>query len=166
MIHLERNDAMKTADLVDAHDALVRFCDLPFRHFGRVAAFSGPIATVKCFEDNALLRAYLEEEGNGRVMVVDGGGSTRRALMGDQMALIMRSRGWAGIIINGAIRDSVEINQMDVGVVGLAVTPKKSSKDGAGRREVPVSFGGVEFCPGHHAYCDADGVLVSAEKLA
>src|SRR5215469_399389 len=121
---------MKTADLVDAHDALVRFCDLPFRDFGRVSDFWGPIASVKCFEDNALLKAYLQEQGNGRVMVVDGGGSTRRALMGDKMALILRARGWAGIIVNGSIRDSLEIDRMEVGVVSLAVTPKKSSKDG------------------------------------
>ncbi len=157
---------MKTADLVDAHDALVRFCDLPFRHFGRVTAFWGPIATVKCFEDNALLKACLQEAGNGRVMVVDGGGSTRRALLGDQMALLLQSRGWAGVIINGAIRDSREIDTLQVGVVSLAITPKKSAKDGAGQRDVAISFGGVDFRPGHYAYCDADGVLVSAEKLA
>ncbi|HEV7138145.1 MAG TPA: ribonuclease E activity regulator RraA [Steroidobacteraceae bacterium] len=157
---------MKTADLVDAHDALVRFCDLSLRHFGRVRDFWGPIATVKCFEDNALLKTYLQEEGDGRVMVVDGGGSTRRALMGDKMALILRARGWAGIIVNGSIRDSLEIDRMEVGVVSLATTPKKSSKDGVGQRDVAVSFGGVEFCPGQYAYCDSDGVLVSAQRLA
>jgi regulator of ribonuclease activity A len=157
---------MKTADLVDAHDPLVRICDLPWRHFGQVTAFWGPIATVKCFEDNALLKACLQEAGNGRVMVVDGGGSTRRALLGDQMALILQPRGWAGAIINGAIRDSREIDALQVGVLALATTPKKSAKDGAGQRDVTVGFGGVEFQPGHYAYCDADGVLVSAEKLA
>ncbi len=156
---------MKTADLVDAHDALLQFCDLPLRHFGRVRAFWGPIATVKCFEDNALVKASLEQPGNGRVLVVDGGGSTRRALLGDQMALILKSRGWAGIIINGAIRDCAEIDQLEVGVLGLATSPKKSSKNGAGERDVAVSFGGAQFIPGHFAYCDADGVLVSAQRL-
>lgn len=156
---------MKTADLVDAHDALLQFCDLPLRRFGRVGAFWGPIATVKCFEDNALIKASLEEPGNGRVLVVDGGGSTRRALLGDQMALILKSRGWAGIILNGAIRDCVEIDQLEVGVLSLATTPKKSAKSGAGERDVIVRFGGVQFIPGHYAYCDADGVLVSAERL-
>src|SRR5262245_57679261 len=101
---------MKTADLVDAHNDLVRFCDLRFRMFGRVRSFGGPIATVKCFEDNALMKACLQEPGNGRVMVVDGGGSTRFALLGDQIALILQASGWAGIIINGSIRDSAEID--------------------------------------------------------
>ena len=156
---------MKTADLVDRYDALVHFCDLPFRRFGRLTAFWGPIATVKCFEDNALLRAYLQEEGSGRVMVVDGGGSTQKALLGDQMALILRSRGWAGIIINGAIRDSAEIEQLEVCVASLSTTPKKSRKNGSGQRDVAVFFGGVEFVPGHYVYCDADGVLTSAAQL-
>jgi regulator of ribonuclease activity A len=156
---------MKTADLVDAHAALLRFCDLPFRRLGRITAFWGPIATVKCHEDNAVLKAYLQENGDGRVMVVDGGGSSRRALLGDQMASILQSKGWAGIIIHGAIRDSLEIDRMEVAVLSLAVTPMKSAKDGAGLRDTPVSFGGVDFVPGHFAYCDADGVLVSRERL-
>ena len=156
---------MKTADLVDAHDGQVRFCHLPFRTFGRKRSFWGSIATVKCFEDNALLKAFLQEPGDGRVMVVDGGGSTRLALLGDQIAAILQSSGWAGIIINGAIRDSAEIDAMDVGVFCLATSPKKSAKEGVGKRDVPVSFGGIEFRPGDYAYCDADGVLVSAEKL-
>lgn len=156
---------MKTADLVDAHDDLVHFCDLPFLAFGRVASFWGPIATVKCFEDNALLKAFLQEPGHGRVMVVDGGGSTRRALVGDQIASLLGANGWAGIIINGAIRDSVEVDGMDVGVRCLAVTPKKSAKTGAGDREIAVAFGGVTFQPGQYVYCDRDGVLVSSERL-
>ncbi|GLR88753.1 ribonuclease E activity regulator RraA [Bradyrhizobium iriomotense] len=157
---------MKTADLVDAHNDLVHFCQLPFRQFGRARTFWGPIATVKCFEDNALLKACLQEPGNGRVMVVDGGGSTRLALLGDQIALILKSNGWAGIVINGSIRDCAEIDGMDVGVFCLATSPKKSAKDGVGKCDIPVSFGGVEFKPGHYAYCDADGVLVSSAKLA
>ncbi|MFE0756993.1 ribonuclease E activity regulator RraA [Inquilinus sp. NPDC058860] len=156
---------MKTADLVDAHDGQVRFCHLPFRMFGRRRSFWGPIATVKCFEDNALLKSMLQEPGDGRVMVVDGGASTRLALLGDQIAAILQSSGWSGIVINGAIRDSAEIDVMDVGVFCLGTSPKKSTKDGVGRRDVPVSFGEVEFRPGDHAYCDSDGVLVSAEKL-
>lgn len=160
-----RAESMKTADLVDAHDARVSLCDLPFRRFGRVASFWGPVATVQCFEDNALLKSVLGESGNGRVMVVDGAGSTRRALIGDRIASILRTSGWAGIVINGAIRDSAEIDAMDVGVFCLGTSPKKSVKAGAGRREVPVSFGGVEFRPGQYAYCDADGVLVSDDRL-
>jgi len=157
---------MKTADLVDAHNDKVQFCDLPFRKFGRKRAFFGPIATIETFEDNALLRAYLQEPGNGRVMVVDGGGSSRCALLGDQIAKILIDNGWAGIVINGTIRDSLEIDGMDCGVFCLATSPKKSAKDGSGKRDVTVSFGGATFSPGHFAYCDADGVLVSEERLA
>lgn len=156
---------MKTADLVDEHDASVRLCDLPFRRFGRVGSFWGPIATVECFEDNALLKSMLQEPGRGRVMVVDGGGSRRRALIGDQIAARLKASGWTGIVINGAIRDCAEIDAMEVGVFCLATSPKKSAKAGTGRREVPVSFGGVEFRPGQYAYCDADGVLVSDQRL-
>lgn len=156
---------MKTADLVDEHDALVRLCELPFRRFGRVGSFWGPIATVQCFEDNALLKSVLQGPGHGRVMVVDGGGSTRRALVGDQMAAILRASGWAGILINGAVRDCAEIDGMEVGVFCLGTSPKRGAKAGAGRAEVPVSFGGVDFRPGQYVYCDADGVLVSDQKL-
>lgn len=156
----------KTADLVDSHDDVVRFCDLPFLKFGRVRAFSGPIVTIACFEDNALLKACLQEPGLGRVLVVDGGGSTRRALLGDQIAFILQTSGWAGIVINGAIRDSAEVAEMDVGVFCLATTPKKSAKDGVGRRDVAIAFGGVTFNPGDFVYCDPDGVLVSAQKIA
>jgi regulator of ribonuclease activity A len=156
---------MKTADLVDRHDALVRFCDLPFLKFGRVKAFHGPIATVKCFEDNVILKAMLEEPGKGRVLVVDAGGSTRCAVVGDMLASLLRDSGWAGIIIYGTIRDSDEINEMEVGVRCLATSPKKSAKDGYGYRDIPVSFGGVTFVPGQWAYCDGDGVLVSEKKL-
>ena len=156
---------MKTADLVDSHDSLVRFCDLPFLKFGRVKGFSGPIATVKCFEDNALLKATLGEPGNGRVLVVDAGGSTRCAAVGDILASMLHDSKWAGIVIYGAIRDSDEIDQMDVGVRCLSTTPKKSAKDGHGYRDVPVTFGGVTFVPGHWLYCDGDGVLVSPEKI-
>jgi regulator of ribonuclease activity A len=157
---------MKTADLVDAHGEDVRFCHLPFLKFGRKTSFHGPIATVKCFEDNALLKAELQKPGEGRVMVVDGGGSTRCALLGDQIAMILRDNGWAGIILNAAIRDSAEMDEMDVGVFCLGTSPKKSSKDGAGKVGVPLRFGDVEFRPGMYAYADADGLLVSDESYA
>jgi len=154
---------MKTADLVDAHGEDVRFCDLPFLKLGRKTHFSGPIQTVKCFEDNVLLKAELQKPGQGRVMVVDGGGSTRFALLGDQIAKILEDNGWAGIIINGSVRDRAEIDAMEVGAFCLGTTPKKSSKDGAGKVGVTVSFGGVDFIPGQFAYADQDGVLVSRD---
>ncbi|TGT53471.1 RraA family protein [Mesorhizobium sp. M00.F.Ca.ET.170.01.1.1] len=156
---------MKTADLVDAHGDAVRFCDLPFLKLGKRRSFHGPIATLKCFEDNALLKAELQKPGEGRVMVVDGGGSTRCALLGDQIAMILRDNGWAGIVINGSVRDSAEIDEMDVAVFCLAVSPKKSSKDCAGKVGGVLHFGDVEFRPGAFAYADRDGVLVSDTDL-
>jgi regulator of ribonuclease activity A len=156
---------MKTADLVDAHGEEVQFCNLPFLKLGRKKSFSGRIATVKCFEDNALLKAELQKPGEGRVMVVDGGASSRVALLGDQIAMILAENGWAGIVINGAVRDSAEINDMDVAVYCLSVTPKKSVKDGAGRVGGSIAFGGVTFTADAHLYADADGVLVSAHDL-
>lgn len=156
---------MKTADLVDVYDDDVGFCNLPFLRFGRKQAFHGQVQTVKCFEDNVLLKQQLETPGNDRVLVVDGGGSTRVAILGDIIAGILLNSGWAGIIINGSIRDCAEIDEMNVGVRCLATTPKKSSKDGAGKTGVPVSFGGVSIKPGDWIYCDADGVLVAERKL-
>ena len=160
-----RGKIMKTADLVDAHGEQVHFCNLPFIKLGRRKSFFGPIATVKCFEDNAILKAQLQQPGKGQVMVVDGGASTRFALLGDQIALILRDNGWAGIIINGSVRDSAEIDAMDVGVFCLSITPKKSAKDGAGKNDIDISFGGITFTPGHLVYADADGVLVSKEDF-
>lgn len=156
---------MKTADLVDAHDSLVRLCHLPFLRFGRRAAFFGPVAPLKCHEDNALLKAELQKPGNGRVMVVDAGGSTRVAVLGDILAQFLIDFGWAGAIIHGAIRDSAEIDQMDVAVRCLGVSPKKSAKHGAGTVGDTVRFGGVEFSPQSWVYADADGVLVADREL-
>ncbi|MFC3194021.1 ribonuclease E activity regulator RraA [Marinicella sediminis] len=156
---------MKTADLVDSHDAEVAFCHLPFLSFGQISSFNGPIQTVKSFEDNVLLKAELSKPGNGRILVVDGGGSTRLAILGDIIAGIMHDNHWAGIIINGAIRDSEEVNAMEVAVRCLGTSPKKSAKTGDGQVGIPVSFGGVTFAPGHWVYVDADGVLVARKQL-
>ncbi len=156
---------MKTADLVDSHDKDVAFCHLPWLKFGKVKTFSGEVQTVKSFEDNVLLKAELSKPGNGRVLVVDGGGSTRLAILGDIIAGILQDNNWAGIIINGAIRDSEEVNEMDVAVFCLGTSPKKSAKTGEGTVGMPIHFGGVRFKPGDWVYCDADGVLVSEKKL-
>lgn len=157
---------MKTADLVDDHDDKVRFCNLPFLKLGQARTFHGEIATVRTFEDNALLRRCLGEDGRGRVMVVDGGGSTRCAVVGDQIAELARSNNWAGVILNASVRDRDEIDAMPFSVFCLATSPKKSRKEGIGECDVPVRFGGVDFLPGQFVYADGDGVLVSAEKLA
>lgn len=152
---------MHTADLVDAYDAEMHFCDLPFLKFGRRRSFSGEIQTVECFEDNGLIRRELGKPGQGKVLVVDGARSTRFALIGDQIAELIATNGWNGIIIYGAIRDSAQINEMNVGVFCLSVTPKKPRNLGDGVVGAPVTFGGLTFKPGAFVYADSDGVLVS-----
>jgi regulator of ribonuclease activity A len=156
---------MKTADLVDTHDAHVRFCNLQFTKLGRRRMFSGEIVTVRCFEDNTLLKVELGKPGHGKVLVVDGGGSTRCALVGDQIAALALANGWSGIVIHGAVRDSAEIDTMDIGVFALGTSPKKSAKAGAGEVSAVLAFGGVVIAPGMWLYADADGVLIADTKL-
>lgn len=154
-------DIIKTADLVDSHDAEVRFCEKQWKSYGRRKGFHGEIVTLKTFEDNRLLRATLEENGTGKVLVVDGAGSLRCALVGDQIAALGQVNGWRGLLINGAIRDSADIDTMDFCVMALGQAPKKSGKTGHGARDVPLVFGNVEFLTGAYLYADADGVLVA-----
>lgn len=156
---------MKTADLVDDHDDKVVFCNLPWRWFGRKRAFAGPVVTVKCHEDNVVLKGVLQEPGEGRVLVIDAGGSTRCAVMGDMVAGFAVENGWAGVVLYGAVRDSEDLAGMEVAVLALGTSPKKSAKEGAGLRDVTVRFGGATFSPGDWVYADADGLLVSTEKL-
>ena len=124
--------------------------------------FAGPIATVRCFEDNALLKAVLSGPGHGRVLVVDGGGSLHTALVGDVIAELARSNGWSGLILHGAVRDAATLRTLDIGIKALGTNPRKSSKTGAGERDVTVSFGGVNFAPGDTAVRDDDGIVVVA----
>lgn len=147
-----------TADLCDEHD--VEVADPLFRHFGRRDAFAGPIHTVKVHEDNVLVRRELEGPGGGRVLVVDGGGSTRRALLGDRLATLLRDNDWAGAVVFGCIRDSAVIDTMDVGIKALATCPRKSDKHGAGQVGIVVSFAGVRFEPGAQLYADNDGIII------
>ena len=156
---------MKTADLFDEFGAKVTFCDLPLQKFGHKPFFGGAIQTVKCFEDNTVVRAELEKPGDGRILVVDGGGSTRVALLGDILAELSISNGWAGLIINGSIRDSAEINGMNQTVFALGATPCKSAKENWGKVGGEIRFGGVVFKPGGFVYGDADGILYADEKL-
>lgn len=156
---------VKTADLVDEFAADLSFVHLPFRRFGRRGECSGPAQTVLCFEDNSVVRAQLETPGEGRVLVVDGGGSTRVALVGDMLAGFAKENGWAGVVLNGAIRDSAEIDEMDVAVFALGTTPMKSAKRGWGEAGCPIAIGGTRICAGDWVYADGDGVLVSARKL-
>ncbi|MBX9638584.1 MAG: ribonuclease E activity regulator RraA [Mycobacteriaceae bacterium] len=151
-----------TADLVDDIGPGVRSCDLQFRQFGARTEFAGPISTVRCFQDNALLKSILSEPGNGGVLVIDGGGSLHTALVGDLIAELARSNGWAGLIVNGAVRDAAALRGIDIGIKALGTNPRKSSKTGAGDRDVEIALGGVTFVPGEVAYSDDDGVVVVA----
>ena len=151
-----------TADLVDDIGPDVRSCDVQFRQFGARTQFAGPISTVRCVEDNALLKSVLSTPGEAGVLVIDGGGSLHTALVGDLIADLARSNDWAGLIVHGAVRDASALRDIDLGIKALGTNPRKSAKTGAGERDVTVSFGGVEFVPGDIAYCDDDGIVVVA----
>ncbi len=160
-----------TADLCDQHEALLRTGNLRvvapmFRSFGGRSSFHGPIATLRLFEDNSFVRKALETPGAGRVLVIDGGGSLRRALVGDQLAALGVANGWAGIVVNGCIRDSQAIAAMDIGVLAIATHPQKTEKKNVGETDIAVTFGDVRFQPGDWLYADGDGVLVSDRALA
>jgi regulator of ribonuclease activity A len=136
-----------------------------FHDWGGMRSFAGMIETVRVFEDNALVRQVLETAGRGRVLVVDGGGSVRCALVGGRLAALAHEHGWSGIVINGCIRDSAELADIAVGIKALHAVPLRSGKTGTGQRGIPVSFGGVTFVPGAHLYADRDGVLVADRDL-
>ena len=157
--------AKGTADLCDDHADRVQVCEPTFHVFGGRRAFHGPISTVRCFEDNSRVKEAVESPGEGRVLVVDGGGSRRRALLGDKLGLAAVSNGWAGVIIHGCIRDSAELGRMDLGIRALGTMPLRSDKRGEGDRDVPVRFAGVTFRPGEFVYVDEDGIIVSATAL-
>ncbi|MDT7738606.1 MAG: regulator of ribonuclease [Mycobacterium sp.] len=151
-----------TADLVDDIGPDVRSCDVQFRQFGARTQFAGPISTVRCSQDNALLKSVLSTPSAGGVLVIDGGGSLHTALVGDLIAELARSNDWAGLIVHGAVRDAAVLSGIELGIKALGTNPRKSGKTGAGERDVTVSFGGVEFVPGDIAYSDDDGILVVA----
>ena len=153
-------DLILTADLVDQHGDALESCDLQLRQLGGRARFQGEIVTVRCHEDNALLKSVLGDPGRGKVLVVDGGGSLHRALVGDVIAGLAVSNGWEGIVIHGVVRDVAALGTLDIGVKALGSNPRKSSKQGTGERDVPVSFGGAVFAPGAQLVSDEDGVVV------
>lgn len=163
--------SFKTPDLLDTNedktsDGSLRVVAPLFQRYGARAAFSGQVVTLKLFEDNSLVREAFGEDGRGKVLVIDGGGSLRCALVGDQLAILAQKNGWEGVIVNGCIRDSADINQIDLGVRALNTHPLKSVKKGAGDRHINVTFGGVTFKTGEWIYADEDGVLVSTTALS
>jgi regulator of ribonuclease activity A len=156
-----------TCDLCDVHqgDSSGAFRVLPplFRDFGARRRFGGPVSTVKCFEDNSLVRAALEEPGRQRVLVVGAGGSLRRALVGGNLGAAAVRNGWAGIVVDGCVRDCAELAQCEIGVRALAAMPLASDKRGTGERDVPVQVAGVWVRPGEWLYADEDGIVVMKE---
>jgi regulator of ribonuclease activity A len=163
-------DLMTTCDLCDLHrnDTDGNFRVLPpvFRDFGGRATFSGPVATVKCHEDNSLVKAAVDAAGRGRVLVVDGGGSLRRALVGGNLAAAAARNGWAGIVVDGCVRDAAELAQAAVGLRALALMPLPTEKRQQGQAEVPVLIQGVWVRPGDWLYADADGIVVMSAPAA
>lgn len=155
----------QTADLCDEFPDRVKVADPIFKSYGAKTKFSGEIVTLKIHEDNVLVKQRLGENGEGKVLVVDGGGSMRCALVGDILAKSAVDNGWAGIIVYGCIRDSAAINGMDIGIKALNTHPLKSQKHGRGDKDIPVNFAGVSFHVGHYVYADEDGVIVADGKL-
>jgi regulator of ribonuclease activity A len=154
-----------TTDLCDAHPGTLAVASPIFRRFGGRRRFDGAIVTVRCFEDNSLVRDLLAEPGAGRVLVVDGGGSLRCALLGDQLGALGVRTGWSGVLVWGCVRDTAALGAMDLGVLARAAHPMKSVKRGQGEREVAISFAGVRFHPGQHLYTDDDGIVVAPMAL-
>jgi len=154
-----------TADLCDDHEDELQVAAPIFRDYGGLDRFFGPISTVKAHEDNSLVREAVAEPGGGRVLVIDGGGSLRRAMLGDLLAEKAATNGWAGVVIHGCLRDSEAIGQLKLGVKAMGTLPLKTAKRGEGQRDIPVRFADVTFTPGHWLYADPDGVIVCAEKL-
>jgi regulator of ribonuclease activity A len=159
----------KTPDLCDQFETelgkSLRVVTPMFQRYGSRNSFSGEIVTLKIFEDNSLVREAFAEDGTGKVLVIDGGGSLRCALVGDQLAILAKKNGWEGVVVYGCIRDSLDINGIDIGVRALNTHPQKSIKKGVGDRDIAVTFGGVTFNPGEYLYADEDGVLVSNRTL-
>lgn len=156
---------ISTPDLCDEYADEVQVLEPILRNFGAHTAFGGQIVTVKCFEDNSLVKAQGGENGAGKVLVVDGGGSPRRALLGDQIALALANSGWAGIVIHGFVRDVDALAKTPMGIAAMGAIPVKTDKRGLGDLNVPLRFGGVNFTPGDYIYADNNGVIVAQRSL-
>ena len=159
------NPTLTTPDLCDTHEGEVRVAEPVFRAYGGRDFFGGRIVTVRCLDDNSKVREQVSRAGNGQVLVVDGGGSLRRALLGDQLAELAVANGWQGVLVNGCVRDVRALATLDLGVQALASHPCKTEKRGIGEVDVVVEFAGVVFTPGAWLYADANGVIVSAHGL-
>ncbi|MDC3264114.1 ribonuclease E activity regulator RraA [Porticoccaceae bacterium] len=154
-----------TPDLCDQYPDLIQVVEPMFSNYGGRESFAGEVVTVECFEDNSCVKQLVGTVGLGRVMVVDGGGSMRRACLGDMLAEKASANGWSGLIIYGCIRDVDEIMATDIGVQALGTHPMKTQKKGIGETQISVSFGGVTFNPGDYVYADNNGIVVASQEL-
>lgn len=154
-----------TADLCDLHEKEVRVLTPLFRSYGGHRKFCGEVETLRVFEDNVLVRKALERHVEGKVLVVDGGGSLRCALVGDRLAAIAAENGWAGIVVNGCVRDVAQLQTIGLGILALASSPLRSAKTAGGEVNVTVTIAGVEICAGEYLYADSDGVVIAGRKL-
>jgi regulator of ribonuclease activity A len=157
--------SIKTADLCDDFAAELQVCSIVFKSYGKKKSFCGPIVTVKVFEDNVLVKDALQTIPEGSVLVVDGGGSTRCALMGDNLGDIAQTRKLAGIIIYGCVRDTADLSEQNIGVLAIGSHPMKSIKEGKGDQNITVNFVDIEWVPNHYVYADEDGVVVASRNL-
>lgn len=161
--------SFQTCDLCDAHkqDATGAFRVLPplFKHFGGKPSFAGTVVTVKCFEDNTLVKQAVDSAGEGRVLVVDGGGSLRKALVGGNLAASAAHNGWSGVLVYGCVRDAAELRAAEVGIVALGLMPMPTQKRGEGQKDVVLDIAGVRVQPGDWLYADEDGIVVADSAL-
>ena len=154
-----------TADLCDKHIDKLQVAEPIFVDFGAIACFEGEVHTLKVFEDNTLVRSALEQDGTGKVLVIDGGGSFRCALVGDNLVALAIQNNWRGMVVYGCIRDSKQISEMEIGVKALNTNPTKSVKRNEGQENIDIRFAGVDFKPGAYLYADEDGIVVSDFQL-
>lgn len=154
-----------TPDLADANPNNIIAVELQMHSYGKRPSFHGKVVTVKCFEDNSFVKELANTDGTGKVLVVDGGASNRRALLGDMIAANFVKNGWNGIIINGVIRDVEIINSLEFGVKALGSAPIKTDKRNEGQKHIPISFGNAQFTEAHYVYSDASGILVADKNL-
>lgn len=155
-----------TCDLCDEYESTIQVVESIFHGYGGIGRFSGTIATIKCHEDNSRVRELVEQPGHGKVLVVDGGGSLRRALIGDQLAAKAAARGWHGILIHGAVRDVDALAALPIGIVAVGHVPLRTAKKGLGETGIAVRFAGVTFVPGEQLYADRNGIVVAPHPLA
>jgi regulator of ribonuclease activity A len=155
----------KTADLCDQFSTELQVIQPIFRQFGGRVRFAGPVSTIKCFEDNSRVKEAVAEPGVGRVLVVDGGGSFRCALLGDLLAKQAADNGWAGVVVYGCIRDSADLAEFELGVVALAALPLRSERKGEGQRDIAIHIPGARVSPGDWLYADEDGLILASRKL-